>query len=128
MEKRFGKRELILLLVVFAALLVLWFGVSRLRGANSGSQIRVTVAGETVGEYDLQADREIPIEVNGEVTNILVIADGQADMTWADCPDQVCVNTKPISALRETIVCLPHQIVVEVISSDEEAAFDVIAQ
>ncbi len=128
MEKKFGKREWILLLVVFAALLVLWFGVSRARGAQGGSRIRVTVAGETIGEYDLQTDREIPIEVDGEVTNTLVIADGQADMVWADCPDQTCVRMKPISARRETIVCLPRQVVVEVISSDEEAAFDVIAQ
>ncbi len=127
MDKRFGKRELLLLLLVFAALLVLWFGVSRWHGQDGG-RIRITVGGETIGEYSLSSAREIPIEVDGEVTNTLVIADGQADMVWADCPDQTCVKTKPISALKETIVCLPHQIVVEVISSDEEAEFDVIAQ
>ncbi len=127
MEKRFGKRELILLIVVFAALVCVWFAVSRAR-TDSGSRIRVTVGGETLGEYDLAVDREIPISIDGVVTNTLVIADGQADMVSADCPDQICVNARPISAERESIVCLPHQVVVEVIRSDEDAAFDVIVE
>ncbi len=127
MEKRIGKREIILLIVVFAVLFLLWFGFRRIH-REVGDRILVTVAGETFGEYDLSEEQEIPIETGGDVTNILLIRDGKADMTWADCPDQTCVNTMPISGSSETIVCLPHQIVVEVISSDESAEFDVIAQ
>ncbi len=127
MEKRIGKKEVIALIVIFAVLLVIWLGYRRIH-TESGSRIRVTVSGETIGEYDLNTDREIPIESGGRVTNLLVIADGEADMVSADCPDQTCVNMKPVSALNETIVCLPNQVVVEVISSGEEAEFDVIVQ
>ncbi len=128
MEKKIGKKEILLLVVLFAALLLIWAGYRWLRDPETGGRIRVTVSGETVGEYDLGTDREIPIESGGRITNTLVIADGKADMISADCPDQICVNTKPVSALSETIVCLPNQIVVEVISSEEEAEFDVIVQ
>ncbi len=127
MEKRIGKKEILLLVILFAAILLIWFGYHRMH-RETGGRIRVTVSGETVGEYSLDTDREIPIEIGGEVTNVLVIEDGKADMIRADCPDQTCVKTGPVSALRETIVCLPNQVVVEVISSEEEAAFDVIAQ
>ncbi len=127
MEKRIGKREIILLIIVFVVLFLIWFGFRR-ANRDPGSRIRITVAGETVGEYDLAEEQKIPIETGGDVTNILLVKDGEADMIWADCPDQTCVNTNPISKSGETIVCLPRQVVVEVISSDETSEFDVIAQ
>ncbi len=127
MEKKLGIREILLLIIVFVVLFLLWFGFRRSH-REAGNRILITVAGETVGEYDLSEEQEIPIETGGDVTNILMIKDEEADMIWADCPDQTCVNTAPISGSGETIVCLPHQVVVEVISSDEAAEFDVIAQ
>ncbi len=127
MEKKIGKKEIILLIILFAAFLVIW-AAFHMAHRETGSRIRVTVSGETLGEYSLGEDMEIPIEIDGIVTNTLVIEGGNADMVYADCPDQTCVKTKPISAQNETIVCLPNRIVVEVISSDEEAEFDVIAQ
>ena len=83
--------------------------------------------GEIYGIYSLNQEQEIPIEIDGEIQNILQIRDHEADMVDADCPDRLCVDMKPISAEGETIVCLPHRVVAEVISSDEEAEFDTIA-
>ena len=52
-------------------------------------------------------------------------------MTDADCPDKICVNHATISDVGESIVCLPHRVVVEIVSSDGEtdnADFDVITR
>ncbi|MFR4337598.1 MAG: NusG domain II-containing protein [Lachnospira pectinoschiza] len=38
-------------------------------------------------------------------------------MTDADCPDKLCVKTGMISKTGETIVCLPHRVVVEIIGA-----------
>ena len=130
MEVRSGsdrKKEIILLIIIFIAILAVWFGY-RMWKPDSGNLVRVTVDGEEYGTYDLDEEQEIPIEIGGEVTNTLVIKDGGADMIEADCPDQICVNMDAISVESETIVCLPNKIVVEVISSEEEADFDTIAQ
>ena len=126
MEKRFGKRDLIFLIVVAAVVLAVWGGF-RLAGRSAGGQVEVTVDGEIYGIYSLNQEQEIPIEIDGEIQNILQIRDYEADMVDADCPDRLCVDMKPISAEGETIVCLPHRVVAEVISSDEEAEFDTIA-
>lgn len=126
MEKRFGKRDLALLLVIAAVVLVIWC-VYHFRSQPQGNLVEITVDGETYGVYSLDEEQEIPIEIDGEVRNTLVIRDHEADMTDADCPDQLCVDMKAISAEGETIVCLPHKVVVEVISSDEESEFDAIA-
>ncbi len=37
-------------------------------------------------------------------------------MTQADCPDGICANHKPIHKTGESIICLPHKVVVTVIS------------
>ena len=44
--------------------------------------------------------------------------DGKASMAKADCPDKICVNHAAISKKGETIVCLPHKVVVEVVDEN----------
>ena len=53
------------------------------------------------------------------------IKDGEASMIEADCPDQICVHEKAISADGESIICLPNKIVVEV-ESDKESELDAV--
>ena len=99
-----------IILIAGAFLLMFW----KIGSLDVGN-VTVTMNGELVGTYSLKKDQEIPI---GE-TNYLVIEDGQADMIKADCPDQICVNHKPISRNGETIVCLPNKVIVEVVGGEE---------
>ncbi len=46
-------------------------------------------------------------------------------MVKADCPDQLCVNQKPVSKNHESIICLPNRVVVEV-ESKEESEYDAV--
>ena len=81
---------------------------------KDGARVNVTVDGELYGTYRLDEEQEIDIDG----TNYLVIHDGEADMTEANCPDKLCVHQKSISKDGETIVCLPNKIVVEVTGAD----------
>lgn len=81
---------------------------------DNGSTVTVKVDGEVFGTYSLDEEREI--DIGG--TNRLVIRDGKADMTWADCPDKLCVHQKAIGRDGETIVCLPNKVVAEVHGPD----------
>lgn len=57
--------------------------------------------------------------------NLLCITAGSVRMESADCRDQICVHHKPISGSRESIICLPHKLVVEIIGdSKEETVLD----
>jgi hypothetical protein len=44
-------------------------------------------------------------------------------MTAADCPDKLCVKQRSIAKEGETIVCLPHRVVVK-ISGGERPVID----
>lgn len=126
MTKRITKRDIAFLLILVVILCVVSFVVS-LKTGRSGSQVEIQVDGEVYGIYSLAQDQEIPIEIDGQVTNLLKIENGTADMIEADCPDQLCVHQRAISKANETIVCLPHKVVVQVIS-DTESEFDSIAK
>ncbi|MGN0350495.1 MAG: NusG domain II-containing protein [Roseburia sp.] len=126
MTKRITKRDIVFLLMLVVVLCAVSFVVS-LKTGTSGNQVEIQVDGEVYGIYSLTQDQEIPIEIDGQVTNILKIENGTADMIEADCPDQLCVHQRAISKANETIVCLPHKVVVQVIS-DTESEFDSIAK
>ena len=49
-------------------------------------------------------------------SNTLVIEDGKAHISDADCGDHTCIHTGRISREGEQIVCLPHKLVIEIAS------------
>ena len=111
-----------ILVIIAMVAAVLFF----LRG--EGSTVRVEVNGTVIGTYPLSVDREVEIKTgeNGEELNLLVIKDGKATVTTATCPDGICAAHRPISREGESIICLPHKVVVTVIGGSGEEP-DVIA-
>lgn len=47
-------------------------------------------------------------------SNHVLIEKGTVKIIEADCPDQVCVNTKPATNVGDMIVCLPHKLIIEI--------------
>ena len=126
MTKRFSKRDVIFLGILVVVLALIYAGYVIFSG-KTGDTVEITIDGVSYGTYSLSEEQEIPIEIDGTITNVLKIEHGEADMIEADCPDQLCVHQKAISKDRETIVCLPNKIVVEV-KSKTESEFDSIAK
>ena len=73
--------------------------------------------GIETARYPLSKDTEVWLET-GEGRNLLVIRDGAASVKGADCENQVCVHTHAVKYDGETIVCLPHRLVIRIESGD----------
>lgn len=56
--------------------------------------------------------------------NLISVIDGKVMMEAADCRDQICVNHKPIMSERESIICLPHKIVIEIEGNGRKSQSD----
>lgn len=110
-----------LLLVVSLAGLALFF----LRG--EGDTVIVTVEGEIYGTYPLDRDITVEIRTGYEERNVLVIREGKARVEEATCPDGICAAHKPISREGESIVCLPHRVVITVHAENGDQEPDIIA-
>lgn len=97
-----------------------------LLAGKTASYVSVTVDGELIGTYDLNVEQEVLIESADDGENILRISDGRARMILANCPNQDCVKHKEISQSNESIVCLPHKVVVTVLSDNGESCVDAV--
>lgn len=100
---------LIVVVLVAAGLCYLFY----MGGAVDGAMAVVRVDGTVVKELPLSEDTQYTVETPQGI-NVIEIKDGHADVIEADCPDGVCTEHKTIQKTGETIVCLPHKMVVTI--------------
>ncbi len=83
---------------------------------EKGASVAVLYDGAVLKEYSIteNVEEEILTGDNGEWMNTLVIKNGKVRVKSANCPDGICVDHREISNLGETIICLPHKVVVEI--------------
>lgn len=100
------------------------------RRETSGLYAEIKVQGEVFQTVKLTGHtgrEEIRIETELGV-NIVEVVDEKIGMYEADCPDQICYSPEFVSKPGETIVCLPHRVVVEVKGeAPEKDGTDIIA-
>ena len=109
---------LAVVLLVIAAASFLWWRSYR----DEGAFVAVNINGVQTAVYPLSEDREVLITTgeNNENENLMVIEKGKVRVTEADCPDSICVKTRSASYVGESIVCLPHKLVIEIIGEKAE--------
>lgn len=79
-----------------------------------GAMVEISVDGKVIESFDISVDMEYQVATD-KGNNLVIIKDGQVDVVEADCPDKVCVNHIAIESMGETIICLPHKLVVEIV-------------
>jgi hypothetical protein len=95
---------------IFAAVLLL---VLAFIFKADGKTAVITVDSEVFGQYKLSDEQDIVIKTeHGE--NMVQISNGKITVTAANCPDHYCVDHVAIDSVGETIVCLPHRVVIEI--------------
>lgn len=109
-----------ILVIVIAILLLLIYQMT----AKKGNYVQVRVSGELVAEYSLEEDGRYLIDGIKNGSNTLVIEGGEAYMKEADCPDKLCVKQGKISRIGDSLICLPHQVIVEVVSKEDRQQSD----
>lgn len=87
---------------------------------TSGSFLEVRINGVRTATYPLSSNGTQTISGANGGSNTFKIENGIVYMQQADCHDKVCVGMKGISKTGETIVCLPHKLVLAIVATDEE--------
>ena len=127
MEKKKTKKRWDWLFILIAAAIAagLYFS-GILSPGEKGAYAVIYIDGEEFERLPLDEDIEFPVATKaGE--NIVVISGGKVSVTEADCPDKLCVKQGKIDRQGETIVCLPHKLVVE-IEGGSPSEFDVVSK
>lgn len=123
--KHFPLRRADILLLLALLLIGGVLALALLLTGRGGQTVQVRVAGEVVASYPLSENRTCTVEGVSGGTNELVIQDGEAWLTDASCPDQLCVNMGKIDKAGQSIVCLPNQVVIEIVGDRTESEDDV---
>lgn len=123
---RLFRNDFIFIAVLLLVVVALGLGFYLFRG--EGNTVIVTVDKKEVGRYPLSKDTivEIRTGTEEEELNLLVIKDGKAYVETATCPDGICAGHKPISREGESIVCLPHKVVITIDSTETNEEPDII--
>jgi len=125
MKKRrlFNDILLISALVIIPVIILL---VNISPGNASSGTVVITVDNEVYALAPLSEDTEITVNTENGINHV-IIKNGEAWVSDADCSEQICVSHRAISKTGEQIVCLPHRVVLEIISG-EDTDIDSISQ
>lgn len=134
MIKDIKKGDIFLLAIFVAAALLIAFSPLLQNRGSSGKHsqplvLKIRISGELYGTYDLNKNQSIQIQ-NQYGSNTLSIQSGTVSMTESDCRNQICVQTGPIEAPGQMIVCLPHELIAEITASSDSVApsYDAISR
>lgn len=115
------------LIFIFSILIVAVFLllIQRVYGNAQGEadMVKITVNQKLYGTYDLNKNQTITIQ-NDSGINAIQIQNKKVWMEEADCPDGYCKEQGHISKNKQTIVCLPHKLVVEISDDSEKSESD----
>ncbi len=105
------------ILIIIIILLGLGLLLSQRILGKSGSTVVIMQDGELLQRLSLEeefCDGEALYIESESGYNILEIKEGKAYIIGADCPDGLCVKQKAIDKQGESLICLPHKLVITV--------------
>lgn len=115
---RNNRATIICAVVVAAAVAALWLALGS--GANTGQNLVALVHDADGVTHELPLDHDDTLTVTTSLgSNTIVVEDGTVRMADADCPQRTCLQVAPLSAPGPQIICLPHQLWIEVVPKGE---------
>ena len=107
---------LIVILLVLSTGLIIRSGFSGVRREAFGATAVVHRAGSEVMRIDLGSDGTFDLP-GGRVR--IVSKEGRVRIARSDCPQNTCVHAGWIGSAGETLVCVPNQLVIEIVTDTE---------
>ena len=123
-NKKKIKNDIILAVIVIAVAAVGFLLLNIFK--TEGSFAVIKIDGKETERYPLSVNTEVVIETGDNGRNTLVIEDNKAFMKDANCPDKICEGHSKISYKGETIVCLPHKVVIEIVTDEATDELDAV--
>ena len=102
---------------LLTAAILVFAGVLLVRHFTAGpgdGWVVVSRDGVVEERLPLSEDNRLLLKDASGNENLLVIEGGSVRLEDADCPDRLCVRQGAISRSGESIICLPHKLVITI--------------
>lgn len=91
---------------------------------SKGAQAELRISGKVIKTFDLNKNQTWTYRDKDGDNNKIQVKNGEIAVVEANCKDQIDVQRGCISKTGETIVCLPHNLVIEVMSGQKDEQVD----
>lgn len=114
------KRNDVILIITLCVILlcctvIVWFYlVPRTVDDSSEQYLTIYLDGSVVKQLKMDQAQEYKLELPDKHYNRILVDNGKAYIIDADCKDQICVKHRPINRQSESIICLPHKLVITI--------------
>ena len=122
------RRDRLILTAVLLASLALFLLRPQAAQEDAQAMLRITVAGEVYQTVPLTQEQEIVIDQDDGSHNVIRVFQDGFVMAESNCTNQDCVLQGEVTThnmatrpLANQIICLPHRVVLELVSEDEQA-------
>lgn len=114
---RIGNKNIIknsILFVTICIIVILTFFVRELLHEEKTQSVEIVRNGTITDIYPLTEEKIIRVADEQGRYNIIEISQGSVRVIEADCSNQDCVRQGRIAKSGESIICLPHQLVIRI--------------
>jgi len=80
---------------------------------KDGKEVVITLDNAEYTRLDLDKDQELEIRTEYGY-NKIVISDGKVYVSEADCYNHTCIKQGKIHMTEQSIVCLPHKLIINI--------------
>ena len=105
------------LITIGVILIIALIGILLITSGGEGAVAHVLVKGEST-TVNLSEEKTFSIHTESGY-NEVQIKDGAICIIDADCPDGACIHQGAKSRAGETIVCLPHEVIIRIDGAGE---------
>lgn len=116
MKVTFGD-GLIIALVVLAFFFSFWYISVSLGQQNSSRQVKIWQGQKLIYSGSLEQQRRLKV-----AGCVISIKQGGVRVLKSNCPKKLCVKQGFIQYANQSLVCLPHKVVITVVASQQEKA------
>lgn len=114
--KIFKKLDIVIIIFLLVISFVPHFVFFKNLPNYNSTYASITIDGKLYDNIPLSSfkgEKKIDIKVHGRI-NTISITDNKIKMIDANCNDSLCVKQGEISKVSQSIVCLPHKLIIEI--------------
>lgn len=124
---KIGDIVIIILLLLFSLFPIAIFTWQQAQVDGEKLIAVISLENEVIDQINLsdhEGHDQFDITTHDHEINTIELSDGRIQIKSATCRDQVCVRTGFINRAGQTIVCLPHQLVIEIQNIGDDSLED----
>jgi len=117
-------------IILFGGLLLLIGVAFLIRGVLYSGQeayIEIVCENEVRYTFDMDETKTIRVEHPDGSYNVVCIEQGTVWVEDADCDNHDCIKQGRISKVGQSVICLPHQMVIRIVGT-QDSEYDAVVQ